>query len=135
MDQMGKQETLARIFRLLRAGEVPEARILELLQHLKPGDVAWIMEYVERLQGPQGYLENRDEYDDADNAKSEIIVLGFFKFIDLVSALIIKLGDEAVEEAKRFENSSSHYVPWVLRYCTDQRFKNGISESFPFLEI
>jgi len=132
---MNKLETLQQIFEILRSGEIPEPQILELFGSLKPEDTTWIMQYVETLGGPQDYMEDLDEYDDEDNSKAEIIVRGFFGFVDLVSLLILKLGDEAIEEAKRFENSSSYYVPWVLKYCTDQRFANGISESFPFLEI
>ena len=134
-DQMKQFGKLEQIFKLLRRGEIPEREILDFFECLGPEDVTWIMEYVETLSGPQDYMDDLDECDDNDNVKGEIIVKGFFHFIDLVSLLILKLGDDAIEEAKRFKDSSSHYVPYVLKYCIEQRFAKGISEPFPFLKI
>jgi hypothetical protein len=130
-----KQEALEQIFESLRRGEIPELQILELLGRMEPADTIWMMDYIESLTGPQDYMDDLDEYDDNDKAKGEIIVKGFFAFIDLVSVFILKLGDDAIEEARQFENSSSQYAPFVLRYCTDPRFSKGIYENFPFLEM
>jgi hypothetical protein len=129
-----KQEALEKIFEQLRCGEIPEPQIVELLGRMVPADTIWMMKYIESLAGPQDYMDDLDEHDDFDNAKGEVTVKGFFQFIDLVSLLILKLGDDAIAEAKRFENSSSHYAPYILRYCTDPRFAKGIREDFPFLE-
>jgi hypothetical protein len=133
--RMDNLESLDQIFKSLREGNIPETQILQLYRRLNPSDAKWLMEYVVKLKGPEEYLGDMDEYDDGDNAKSEVIVEGFFKFIDLISGLIIKLGGEAIREAENFENSISPYVPWVLKYCTDQRFAKQISVSFPFLDI
>ena len=93
-----------------------------------------MMEYIEKLKGPEQYMDDLDEYIDADNAEMEIIVEGFFKFVDLVSALIINLGEEAIREARNFDGSHSPYVPWVLKYCVDPRFRDQVFDSFPELK-
>jgi hypothetical protein len=133
-ESMDKLKKLQQIFRQLRRGEVLEQEILELTASLGPADATWIMEYVETLVGPQDYMDDLDECDENDNAKGEKIATGFFLFIDLVSLLILKLGDDAIEKAKCFENSKSHYAPYVLKYCTDPRFTKGLGQSFPFLK-
>ena len=131
---MTKHNALEEIFKSLCCGQIPKSQIMELLGRMEPADTIWMMEYIESLTGPQVYMDDLDEYDDNDNAKGEFIVKGFFAFIDLVSVFILKLGDDAIEEARRFENSSSQFAPFVLQYCTDPRFSKGIYESFPFLE-
>lgn len=135
MNQIEKLEILMHIFASLREGNILEEEIIQLCDYLELADVKWMMTYVESIREPEEYLIEIDEYDREDNAKSKVIVHGFFKFIDLVSGLIIKLGDEAIEEAKEFENSPSQYVPWVLKYCTDEGFVKAVSENFPFLKI
>lgn len=132
---MAIQIELTHIFERLRSGQMPEAEILRLVDNLKPGDTTQIMDYVEGLSGPEEFMDDIDEYNDADNARSEVIVRGFFLFIDLVSALILKLGDDAITEAQRYENSPGHYVQWVIKYCTDERFAKGIKENFEFMKI
>lgn len=114
---------------------MPKDDILGLLERLTPEDTRWMMQQVESLQGPQDYMDDLDEFNRNDNAKSKVIVWGFFKYIDLISGLILKLGNIAIEEALQFEQSQSHYVPWVLKYCCDSRFIKGIRESLPFLEL
>ena len=114
---------------------MPQENILALSQEIDTADVAWLIDYVACLTGPDDFMDNIDEYDAADNARSEVIAKGFFLLIDLVSALILTLGDHAIEEAQRFEKRQAHYVPWVIKYCTDKRFTKEIRTNFPFLTI
>ena len=135
VNNMTKQKSLAAIFKRLRDGEMPEQEIISLSQEIAVSDVEWMMASVAQLTGPHDFMDDLNEYDDNDNAKSAVIAKGFFLYIDLISALIMKLGDEAVTQAKCLETSNNHYVPWIIKYCTDQRFAKGIKENFSFLEI
>jgi len=120
-------ENLDKIFWSLLAGKFPEVQIAEFNKNLTQFDAKWMMEYIEKLKGP----DDLNEYVEADNVEMGIIVEGFFKFLDLVSALIINLGSEAIQEAQQFQNSQSTYVSWVLKYCSDERFHDRILDSFP----
>ena len=105
---MSKLETkrilLEEISELLRKGEMPEDKITSLASELNIDDVTWLMGLVASLNGPQDFMNDIDEYDAADNARSEIITKGFFLFVDLISALIRKLGDPALAQAERFSS-------------------------------
>jgi hypothetical protein len=135
VDQRAKQESLESIFGQLRSGEMPENEILALAQEIGISDVKWMMERIERLNGPEDFMDDINEFDDADNARSVFIAEGFYLFVDLVSAMILMLGDIAIAEARKIEGSSAHYVSWVIKFCTDKRFTNGLRENFPFLDI
>ena len=130
---MNKQAALEAIFRKLRAGDMPEADIRALQAALTVSDTTWLMEHVESLAGPQAFMDELDEYDDNDNATSAVIADGFFKHIDMISALIMSMGDEAIAITRQFEHSQSHYAPWVIRYCSDSRFASGVKEHFAYL--
>ncbi|MEM7738980.1 MAG: hypothetical protein AAF267_24725 [Deinococcota bacterium] len=77
MTQMVIENELAHLFEWLRSGQMPESEILKLVDILEPVDTRRIMDYVERLNGPQEFMDGINEYNDADNARSEVIVKGF----------------------------------------------------------
>ena len=131
---MGKRAALDQIFETLRAGERPEAQILELSRQLETADTTWLMEYVGELSGPDDFFEEED-WDGSSDGGTEVKVKGFFDFIDLVSALVLGMGGDAVAEAKRFDGRQSHYTEWVIKYCTDDRFVKQLRQNFPFLCI
>lgn len=86
----------------------------EIRQCVEPADVSILMAMVESLEDPSAYCKN-----DTDQKT----VSGFFLFIDFVSALIINMGAPAVQEIKKYATSTHPFVPWVVKYCTDDRFK------------
>lgn len=61
------------------------------------------------------------------------IVDGFFLYIDLLSALIIYLGEEAINNFSLYADKNSRYFPWVLKYISDQRFYPELINKFPLL--
>ena len=130
---MSNQHALEEIFRRLRSGETPNNEILALRSSLSADDTGWLMQRVAALTGPYEFMQDIDETDADDNRRSELIADGYFKFIDLVSCLIMDMGEDAIATAQRFEGSG-HYVPWVQRYCTDARFAEEVRRHFPFLD-
>ena len=132
---MDKNELLNRILKEFLLGRSPDAEIIELRRSLVVDDASWLMAFIESLQGPEQFMDELDEYDGSDNLTMEVIATGFFKFVDLVSAYIIMLGDEAILKTKAFENSSATYVPWVLKYCSDERFWQQLADSYPQIDI
>ncbi|TGD70617.1 hypothetical protein E4634_20945 [Mangrovimicrobium sediminis] len=132
---MEKEVELKKIFQKLRAGSIPEQEILELSNKLNESDVDWILSIIKVLESPHDCFGEDIELEESADKDAEVIVKGFFQFVDLVSGLIIKLGDAGISKANSFDGGSSEYVPWVLRYCSDTRFQKDIKENFPFLGI
>ncbi len=128
-----KQDSLEAIFKELRSGAMPQDDIVALRDALTPADTDWLMQRIEALTSPYQYMQDIDEADADDNARSTVITDGFFKFIDLVSCYILGMGGDAIARARTFGQSNAHYVPWVLRYCADPRFAGELRKHFPFL--
>jgi hypothetical protein len=82
------------------------------------------MRTVESLDDPSAYCKN--DFD------SETPV-GFFLFIDFISALVINLGSQAAEETNKFNDTSNHYIHWVIKYANDDRFHDEIMSKFSSL--
>lgn len=133
--QNAKQQALDNIFTALRNGNMPEADIIALSKDLEVADVDWIMMYVEPLGGPQDFMDDLDEHNAVDNNRSSVIARGFFQFIDIVSVLIRGLGEPGISAARGYEDRDSHYIPWVIRYCSDDRFLKELRKSVPFLDL
>ncbi len=126
-----KQDSLEAIFTELRSGKLPQDDIVALRDVLTPDDTDWMMQRVAALTSPYEYMQDVDETDADDNARSAVITDGYFKFIDLVSCYILGMGSEAIARARAFEQSDAHYVPWVLRYCSNARARAIASLPIP----
>ena len=128
---MNKQELLDSIFSDFRSGRLPEGKILTLSSLLDTKDVPWLMDYVESLNGPEDYFTETNK---ATHKTQEIIVEGFFKFVDLISLLILQMGDSVHSQLASYANRRAGYVPWVIKYVSDERFHTNLRHQFPFLE-
>lgn len=97
----------------------------DLLRSIKSSvtstDVDKLIRKVESLDDPSAYCKN-----DLDSKTPA----GFFLFLDFISALIINLGNSAILEANKYSNSKHHFVPWVVKYASDERFHNQIISKF-----
>lgn len=97
----------------------------DLLRSIKSSvtstDVDTLIRKVESLDDPSAYCKN-----DLDSKTPA----GFFLFLDFISALIINLGNSAILEANKYSNSKHHFVPWVVKYASDERFHNQIISKF-----
>jgi len=93
----------------------------ELLKSIKSSvtsaDVDTLIAKVESLDDPSAYCKN-----DLDSKTPA----GFFLFLDFISALIINLGSSAIQETEKYSNSKHHFVRWVVKYASDERFHNEI---------
>ena len=91
---------------------------------IKIDDVPALLDMVESLGDPGDYC--KDDYDQATPA-------GYFLYIDFVSWLIIELGDEAIDIARNRQGTRHHFVRWIVRFTTDSRFHDEISQKFAYL--
>ena len=115
------KKNLELVFTQFLSNSVSEELLKETRQCVQPADVSILMTMVESLDDPSAYCKS-----DMDQKT----VSGFFLFIDFVSALIINMGDPAVHEIRKYASSTHPFVPWVVKYCTDDRFKNEIMSKF-----
>ncbi len=97
----------------------------DLLRSLKSSvtsaDVDTLIGKVASLDDPSAYCKNDLDSDTP---------AGFFLFLDFISALIINLGDSAMLKVNKYSNSKHHFVPWVVKYVSDERFQNEIISKF-----
>jgi hypothetical protein len=102
----------------------------ELLESIKSSvtsaDVDTLILKVESLDDPSAYCKN-----DLDSKTPA----GFCLFLDFISALIINLGDAAIQETDKYSNSKHRFVPWVVKYASDERFHNEIISRFSNLFV
>ena len=96
--------------------------LLKLIKDsIKPADVEMLIRIIESLKDPSVYCKNDDDRE---------TVSGFFLFIDFVSALLINLGDSAIQELNSYRNTKHPFVPWVIKYVNDKRFHDEIMSKF-----
>jgi len=97
----------------------------ELLRSIKdsigPEDVDTLMQAVRSLSDPGEYCEH-----DLDSET----VSGFFLFIDFISALIIDLGDQAIQATLAYQDTRHPFAPWVIKFVNDERFHAEILAKF-----
>ena len=120
---MEKQELLNTIFNQLISGVTPLGDIQLLSREIIDEDVVWMLEKIESLNDPSIYFTGTSQGD-------ENVVSGFFLFVDLVSALIISIGESAKNKLDPYRDSNATYTPWVLKYVLDQRFHDELQRKF-----
>lgn len=81
------------------------------------------MDFIENLNDPSDYFSG-------DHKRDENAISGFFLIIDLVSAFIIKIGDESFDKVDLYRKSKSIYIPWILKYIDDDRFHSDLINKF-----
>ena len=121
---MGLNEKLDAVFAQFISNTVSNDLLKLIRDSVTAADVDTLMRKVESLDDPSAYCNN--DFDSETPA-------GFFRFIDFISALIINLGAPAIEEMKKFGNTSHHFLPWVIKYADDSRFHPEIMSKFSVL--
>jgi len=90
---------------------------IDLLRSIRdstgPADIGTLIDAVASLNDPSEYCAH-----DLDSAT----VTGFFLFIDFISALIIHLGDPAIQATNAYQGIRHPFVPWVIKFANDERF-------------
>lgn len=116
------EERINKIFEgyLQRKGVKKE--ITSLIEELSMSDVDTLLDKIESIGDVDDY---------ANDLETSIPVERFFAFVDLISALIIVLGPEAIEKAGERNSSKSRYMPWVLKFVQDERFHKQVKEQLP----
>jgi hypothetical protein len=75
------------------------------------------------LGGPMDHCD--DDYDE---------IIGFFDFIDYITAVAHSCGEAAMEILQNYPDSPSnrHYIHFIRKYLGDERFYAPILESYPY---
>lgn len=118
---MKLREDLEKAFSEMISGSLPLALLKEIKENIRPDDAEILAEKIKSLGDPGDYCKN-----DCDGKTVE----GFFLFIDFVSALLIHLGDCAIERLDAYSDSRHPFLPWVLKYIADDRFHDEILGKF-----
>ena len=119
---MNTEERINKIFEgyILKKGVKRE--VAGLIENLTLSDVDILLDKVESIGDVDDY---------ASELETSIPVERFFAFIDLISALIIFLGSDAVKKASERSSSKSRYMPWVIKFIQDERFYKKVKEQLP----
>ncbi len=122
MPEMNKAYLLDNLFLIFLSGKDARELIDIFRKDLQLEDIGLMMQKISNLGDPSEYCKN--DYDSK-------TVAGFFLFIDFVSVLIIRLGDDAVNEIDRYSHLPGKFVPWVIKYVKDERFHAELLSKFP----
>lgn len=112
---------LTEAFDRFLASTISKDLLRSIVARVGVHDVDTLIASIERLGDPGEYCK-----DDRDNKT----VAGFFLYIDFISALLINLGDPAIQLASRYAGAKHPYVPWVVKYAGDGRFHGDILAKF-----
>ena len=99
-----------------------EKKIAALVPLLDARHVDLLLRKIESMGDPLDY---------EDELEGSVPVHQFFAFIDLVSALILLIGGEAVTQTLAREGPKSQYLTWVKRFVSDERFRDQVMEQIP----
>lgn len=118
---MNLNAKLDSAFKQFLSNSVSDDLLRSITRSVTSTDVNILIREVESLDDPSAYCKN-----DLDSETPA----GFFLYLDFISALIINLGDSAILEANKYSNSKHHFVKWVVKYASDERFHNEIISKF-----
>lgn len=119
---MNTEEKINKIFEGYIRKKGVKKEITGLIEYLTLSDVDILLDKIE-------VIGDVDDY--ANDFETSIPVERFFAFVDLISALIIFLGSDAVKKASERNTSKSRYMPWVIKFIQDERFYKQIKEQLP----
>jgi hypothetical protein len=118
---MNLNEMLDLAFEQFISNTVTDELLRSIKNSVTSTDVDTMIKKVESLDDPSAYCKN-----DLDSKAPA----GFFLFLDFISALIINMGNSAIQETDKYSNSKHHFVPWIVKYSSDERFHNEIISKF-----
>ena len=118
---MNIEETLDEAFKQLIKHEVSNDLLKSIKEAVSVSDINTLLDHVDSLGDPSEYCEN--DYDQKTPA-------GFFLYIDFISAVIIHLGDSALQEVMKCKDTNRPFVKWIVKYVEDERFHEEITAKF-----
>ncbi|BCU05588.1 hypothetical protein [Allochromatium tepidum] len=121
---MSTEDRLNMAFRQFLSSSVSDELLRLIKDSIGPEDVDTLMQAVLSLNDPSEYCKH-----DLDSET----VSGFFLFLDFISALIIQLGDQAIQATKAYQDTRHPFVPWVIKFVNDERFHAEILAKFESL--
>lgn len=119
---MSIQEQIDHIFDGYLHRKGVKKQVARLIDELQASDVDLLLDKIEGIGDVDDYVNETE---------TSIPVERFFAFVDLISALVVLLGPAAIEKAEGRTASNSRYMPWVLKFISDERFYAQIAEQLP----
>ena len=119
---MSVSEQIDQIFVDYLSRKGTKRKIAALVQTLDASHVGLLLSKVESIGDPMDY---------ANEAETSAPIQQFFAFVDLISALILLVGDEAVAQTMARECGKSQYLPWVKKFVSDERFHGQVMQQIP----
>lgn len=120
---MNLNNKLEILFKHFILNSVSNDLLKSIKESIEIKDIEILFQVIESIKDPSLYCENN-----YDNKK----ISGFFLFIDFITALIINLGDSAIQQAKN-RNSKNPFVHWIIKYAEDERFHKEIMSKFSLI--
>lgn len=120
-EMVSLSEELKQAFDQFISGDISKDFLRGIVASVGDEDIDALIDAVDRLGDPSEYCEG--DYDD-------IAVAGFFLYIDFISALVINLGESAIELTSKYGGSKHPFVPWIVKYTGDTRFHGDIMAKF-----
>ena len=118
---MTLEDHLNSAFEQFLSNAVEIALLRSIRDSIGLADVETLIQAVASLDDPSEYCAH-----DLDSAT----VTGFFLFIDFISALIIHLGDPAIQATNAYQDIRHPFVPWVIKFANDERFHAELLTKF-----
>lgn len=115
-------EQIDEIFVAYISRKGAKKKVAALIQALDASHVDVLLSKVESIGDPSDY---------ANELETSVPVQQFFAFVDLISALILLIGGDAVEQTLARENAKSQYLPWVKKFVSDERFRSQVMQQIP----
>jgi len=115
-------DLLDEVFTDFLDGKVPRAKTAELGVRVRLDDVDILLDKLASIG---------DVHDYVDDQETSVPAQEFFLFLDLISSLLILLGEPGCERLRSTPEARSPYVAWVKKYVTDDRFHDELRSSFP----
>lgn len=119
---MSQKQVLDELFIDYLAGRSVKKKVAAFMEELHISDVDMLVDKVESIGDVDLYVDELER-----NAPAQ----SFFAFIDLISALILFLGPEAVTRAAGRVDKGGKYIPWLKKYLVDERFHSEIKKQLP----
>jgi len=116
------KETLDNIFDGYLAKRGVKREVSDLIDGISVSDVDMLLDKIESIGDVDDY---------ANDLETSIPVESFFAFVDLISAIIILMGPEAIEKIYGRSESKSRYMPWVSKFVLDERFHKQVKAQLP----
>lgn len=116
------ERLLDEVFEDFLSGRVLREKTARLGALVRVDDFDTLMEKLESIGDVHDYVDDQETFVPAQE---------FFLFVDLISSLLLLLGEPAAQRLRSIPETRGPYVASVRKYVDDDRFHDGLRSSFP----